>query len=56
MVNCDTLVTNKSFELSSYDQEKIQQFESSIVVKDSVYVELVWKDNISEVPLNYQVA
>ena len=56
MVNCDSLATNESLEISTYDQEKIQQFESSIVVKDSVYVELVWKDNITEVPSNYQVA
>ena len=56
MVNCDALATDESLELSSYDQEKIQQFESSIVVKDSVFVELVWKENVTEVPSNYQVA
>ena len=56
MVNCDALATDESLELRSYDQEKIQQFESSIVVKDSVYVKLVWKENVTEVPSNYQVA
>ena len=56
MLNCDALATEESLELSSYDQEKIKQFESSIVVKDSIYVELVWKENVNEVPSNYQVA
>ena len=56
MLNCDALATNESLELSSYDQEKIKQFESSILVKDSIYVELVWKENVTEVPSNYQVA
>ena len=56
MLNCYALATAESLELSSYDQEKIQQFESSIVVKDSIYVELVWKENVTEVPSNYQVA
>ena len=56
MVNCDSLATNESLELSAYDKEKIQQFESSIEVKDQIFVELVWKDNVSDVPSNYEVA
>ena len=55
MVNCDSLAT-ESQEFSSYDLEKIQQFESSIEVKDSIFVELVWKENFNEVPSNFEVA
>ena len=56
MVNCDSLATNESLELSSYDKEKIEQFESSIEIKDQIYVELVWKENVKDVPSNYEVA
>ena len=55
MVNCDSLAT-ESQEFSSYDLEKIQQFESSIEITDSIYVELVWKENFNEVPSNFDVA
>ena len=57
MVNCDSLASSsESPDLSTYDLEKIKQFESSIEIKDSIYVELVWKENISEVPSNFEVA
>ena len=47
MVNCDSLASSsESPELSTYDLEKIQQFESAIEIKDSIYVELVWKENV----------
>ena len=37
-------------------KEKIAQFERSIEIKDKIYVELVWGDNIDEVPSNFSVA
>ena len=44
MVNCDSLASSsESPDLSTYDLKKIKQFESSIEIKDSIYVELVWK-------------
>ena len=56
MINCDSIGTNESQDISSYDLDKVRQFESGIEVSDYVYVELVWKENVSEVPANYQVA
>ena len=57
MVNCDSLASSsESPDLSTYDLEKIKQFESSIEIKESIYIELVWKENVSEVPSNYEVA
>ena len=56
MVNCDSLATNKAQEPSSYDKDKIEQFESAIEVKDQIFVELVWKENVKDVPSNFEVA
>ena len=56
MINCDSIGTNESQDISSYDIDKIRQFEAGIEVSDCVYVELVWKENVSEVPSNYNVA
>ena len=56
MLNCDSLGLDEPMDISSYDKEKIEQFESSIVIKDQVFVELVWKENIKEVPSNFEVA
>ena len=53
MINCDSLATNESQDISSYDLEKIRKFESAIEVSDSVYVELVWKENVNEFPSNF---
>ena len=58
MVSCDSLgiadITEPS--ISDYDREKIAQFESSIEIRDNVYVDLVWGDNIDQVPSNFSVA
>ena len=58
MVSCDSLgiedISDQS--VSDFDKEKIAQFESSIEIKDKIYVELVWGDNIKDVPSNYSVA
>ena len=58
MVSCDSVgiedVSEQS--VSDFDKEKIAQFEKSIEIKDKIYVELVWGDNISEVPSNFSVS
>ena len=58
MVSCDSVgiedVSEQS--ISDFDKEKIAQFEKSIEIKDKIYVELVWGDNISEVPSNFSVS
>ena len=58
MVSCDSMGIESISDLSvsEYDKEKIAQFESSIEVKDKIYVELVWGENISEVPSNFSIA
>ena len=58
MVTCDSLgIADISDQgVSNFDKEKIAQFESSIEIKDQVYVELVWGDNINQVPSNHSVA
>ena len=58
MVSCDTLgiedISNQG--VSDYDKGKIEQFEAGIEIKDQVFVELVWGDNINDVPSNHSVA
>ena len=58
MVSCDSLGIHDISDqgVSDYDKGKIAQFEASIEIKDQVYVELVWEDNITEVPSNHSVA
>ena len=58
MVSCDSLGIEDISEnsISDYDREKIAQFESSIEVKDKIYVDIVWGDNIDQVPSNFSVA
>ena len=57
MLSVDSLgIEDKSDALSSYDQEKITQFEKGILIKDNqVHVDLVWHDNDNDVPSNHQV-
>ena len=43
-------------DISNYDKEKIQEFENGIEIKDKVYIELVWHNNIKDVPSNWQHA
>ena len=55
MLDCDTLVDEEG--LSNYDIQKMQQFKDGIEIRNKqVYVDLVWHDNLSEVPSNHQVA
>ena len=58
MISCDSLGIEDNSEptISDYDKEKIAQFESSIEIRDKVYVDLVWGDNIDQVPSNFSVA
>ena len=58
MVSCDSLgIADISDQgVSDYDKEKIAQFEKSIEITDKIYVELVWGENIDEVPSNSSVA
>ena len=47
MLTCDTLgIGDVSGDISEYDKEKIDQFEAGILIKDQVFVELVWNDNV----------
>ena len=43
-------------DISNYDKEKILEFENGIEIKDKVYIELVWHNNIKDVPSNWQHA
>ena len=58
MLNVESLgIADTSDEISLYDKEKIEQFEKGIdVVNNQFHVELVWHDNIKDVPSNYEVA
>ena len=58
MVSCDSLGIGDIADqgVSDYDKIRIDQFEAGIEIKDQVYVELVWEDNVSEVPSNHAVA
>ena len=57
MINCDPVgVATFTDDVSNYDQEMISKFKAGIEVKDYVYVDLVWHDNVSEVPSNWAVA
>ncbi|CAL4092461.1 unnamed protein product, partial [Meganyctiphanes norvegica] len=56
MLNCDSLGAEEVKDISQYDKEKIEQFKSAIQIKDQVFVELIWKDNIDDVPSNHQVS
>lgn len=55
MLSVDSLcIEDKSDARSSYDQEKIAQFEKGILIKNNqVHIELVWHDNVLDVPSNH---
>ena len=56
MLDCDALVDEEEG-LNNYDIKKIEQFKQGIEIRNNqVYVDLVWHDNLSQVPSNYQVA
>ena len=56
MLDCYALVDEEDG-LNNYDIQKIQQFKDGIEIRNNqVYVELVWHDNLSQVPSNHQVA
>ena len=47
MLTCNSLgIGDVSSYISNYDKEKIAQFEAGISIKDQVFVELVWNDNV----------
>merc|ERR1711888_448547 len=51
MLTCDSLgMENVSNDISNYDRDRIAQFEAGILIKDQVFVELVWNDSIQDVP------
>ena len=58
MVSCDSLGIEDANDMSvcDYDRDKIAKFESAIEVKDRIYVELIWNDNIDRVPSNHAIA
>ena len=57
MLTCDSLgIGDVSGDISEYDKEKIAQFEAGILIKDQVFVELVWNDNVQDVPSNSGIA
>ena len=57
MLTCDSLgLGDVPGDLSIYDKEKITQFETRITIKDQVFVELVWNDNVHDVPSNFGIA
>ena len=56
MLNCDNVGIEEVPDISTYDQEKLEQFKSGIEVRDYVYVELIWKENVKDVPSNHPVA
>ena len=56
MLECDNAGVQEVPEQNTYDQDNIQKFRDGIEVKDYVYINLIWKDNIKDVPSNHQVA
>ena len=57
LLTCDSLgVGDVPGDLSNYDKEKIAQFEARITITDQVFVELVWNDNVHDVPSNSGIA
>ena len=58
MLSVDSLgIEDMSDAVSMYDQAKITQFEKGILIKNNqVHVDLVWHDNINDVPSNFEVA
>ena len=57
MINCDPVgVATVTDDVSNYDSGMISKFKSGIDVKDYVYVDLVWHDNVDEVPSNWALA
>ena len=56
MLTCDSLgIGNVLSDISNYDKEKIAQFKAGICIKEQVFVELVWNDNVHDVPSNYGI-
>jgi len=56
MLDCDALVDEEEG-LNNYDSQKIEQFKQGIeIINNQVYVDLVWHDNLCQVPSNYHVA
>ena len=58
MLSCDSLGIDEDIdEISDYDKVKIEQFKKGIQVIDKqIHVDLVWHDNIDQVPSNHDVA
>ena len=57
MLTCDLLgIGDVSGDISEYDKEKIAQFKAGILIKDQVFGELVWNDNVQDVPCNSGIA
>merc|ERR1712082_555168 len=58
MFNCESIgVVDSPDSISNYDQDMVRKFEEGIEIKNNqVNVELVWHDNIDQVPSNHNVA
>ena len=58
MFNCESIgVIDSPDSICTYDQDMIKKFDEGIeIINDQVNVELVWHDNIDQVPSNHNVA
>ena len=58
MFNCESIgVIDSPDSICSYDQDMIKKFEDGIeIINGQVNVELVWHDNVNQVPPNHNVA
>ena len=58
MFSCESIgITEGPDSMSNYDTEKIKEFEKGIEVIDGqVYVELMFHDNVDEVPSNHNIS
>ena len=58
MLTCDSLGIDETKDsVSDYDAEKIEQFKNSIeLVNGEYHVDLIWHDNVDQVPSNEHIA
>lgn len=58
MFNCESIgIIDSPDSISNYDQDMIKKFEEGIEIKNNqINVELVWHDNVDQVPSNHNVA
>ena len=58
MFNCESIgIIDSPDSISNYDKDMVEKFEEGIEIKNNqIHVELVWHDNIEQVPSNHNVA